>query len=173
MDWLDRIGTLVPALIAIFVAYIAYAQWRLSRANYAEKLFDRRYRIVKLAKELAFNSQLADTDKERLSEQEFFSVLGEAKYLFTEEIEVELLDLVSNVRRLRLRRMIVDKRGNRMTDLEWKSIANEENQLEADIAAAASKIDRLTAPFLFLSDAAGVKRNRSLGHFLGTRPHSK
>ncbi len=41
-EWLKAFG---PALIASFVAFIAYQQWHLSRATLREKLFNRRMEI--------------------------------------------------------------------------------------------------------------------------------
>ncbi|WP_272004090.1 hypothetical protein [Roseovarius sp. ZX-A-9] len=41
----DYIRALVPILIAIFVAYVAYQQWQTNHESLREKLFDRRIEV--------------------------------------------------------------------------------------------------------------------------------
>jgi hypothetical protein len=43
--WLEYIRALGPAIIAIFVAYVAYQQWRTNYDGLREKLFDRRLEV--------------------------------------------------------------------------------------------------------------------------------
>ncbi|MEB8387039.1 hypothetical protein OO012_07360 [Rhodobacteraceae bacterium KMM 6894] len=43
--WLEYIRALGPALIALFVAFVAYQQWRTNYDGLREKLFDRRIEV--------------------------------------------------------------------------------------------------------------------------------
>ena len=43
--WIEYVKAFGPAIIAAFVAYIAYYQWRLAQANLRERLFDRRMNL--------------------------------------------------------------------------------------------------------------------------------
>jgi hypothetical protein len=47
MAWLSYLTALGPLVIGAFVAYVAFSQRQVARATCAEKLFDKRYRIVK------------------------------------------------------------------------------------------------------------------------------
>ncbi len=49
--WLEYIRALGPALIALFVAWVAYQQWQVNKATAKEKLFDRRLEIYRGARE--------------------------------------------------------------------------------------------------------------------------
>ena len=45
--WIEYVRAFGPAIIAVFVAYIAYQQWQVNRAVLREKLFDRRFELFK------------------------------------------------------------------------------------------------------------------------------
>ena len=56
IHWTEYLRALGPMIIAFIVAYIAFERWRMARANFAEKLFDKRFAILDAFRELAIRA---------------------------------------------------------------------------------------------------------------------
>ncbi|MEM8653783.1 MAG: hypothetical protein AAGF36_03490 [Pseudomonadota bacterium] len=90
--WFEYLKALAPALIALFVAYIAYQQWLVNRSNLKEKLFDRRFEIFKGTQRfLSHILRDAKVSDDQLFE--FFDVVQRSRFMFDKEIHLYLVEV--------------------------------------------------------------------------------
>ena len=99
--WIEYVKAFGPAIIAAFVAYIAYQQWQINRANLREKLFDRRFELFKTAHRfLSVVVQDAKVPDESLPE--FFDAIQRSRFLFGTDIQKYLKEVNSRAQQMRL-----------------------------------------------------------------------
>ncbi|MCZ4352104.1 hypothetical protein O4H61_06205 [Roseovarius aestuarii] len=83
--WLEYIRALGPAIIALFVAYVAYQQWRTNHDGLREKLFDRRMDVYNQV-----HSALARVLREGFPAQgvetELLDAWRSSKFLFDDDV---------------------------------------------------------------------------------------
>ena len=95
IHWTQYFSALGPTLIAMFVAYIAYKQWRLSEVNLRERLFDRRIGVFSKSLELLREAtSYSDAQRAYKIVFEFRDLSESAYFLFGPEIR-ELLNEAS------------------------------------------------------------------------------
>ncbi|WP_298919782.1 hypothetical protein [uncultured Roseobacter sp.] len=152
MQWVDVLSALLTPFIAILGSLIAYRQWRLAKLNLKEKLFERRYRIVDAAKEYTIQSRFGPEEDARIAHDGLIRVMGEAKYLFSEEVHITLLELQDAIRKKRLNEIVMNARGARMTEEDWNKVIDQTSILGGSIQKTFERIETITAPFMTLSD---------------------
>ena len=92
--WIEYIKAFGPALIALFVAYVAWEQWRLNRLTLKERLFDRRMEFFRGSQKF-LSEILRDAKFEQFSYHEFTDICQRAYFLF----EKEFYDYLMNIRK--------------------------------------------------------------------------
>jgi hypothetical protein len=87
-DWLDYISAVTPILVAFFVAYIAYRQWRIAQQKLRLDLYNKRFAVfeitLRLFQEILGGTSLAAEQFDSLH-REFITAMIEAKFLFDTE----------------------------------------------------------------------------------------
>ncbi len=90
-----------PLVIGVFVAYIAWQQWRVNRANLREKLFDRRWQVFKESQ--AFLSIiLRDAACTRESLADYTDTCQRSRFLFREDVSTYLFEVRERAIKMRL-----------------------------------------------------------------------
>ncbi|QDL91856.1 hypothetical protein FDP22_08755 [Paroceanicella profunda] len=92
MAFVPIVSALLTPMLAVFLCYIAWQQWRLSRAALRERLFDRRLRILQCVQdaleEFQARSGLSGETARMLSDTE-----RQAGYLFDRTIAQYIHDI--------------------------------------------------------------------------------
>ncbi|MAF04697.1 hypothetical protein [Herbaspirillum sp.] len=108
VHWTTYLTALLTPLTAIFVAYIAWQQWRLSRHKLKLDLFEKRWAIYAAANDLLASLVKGDDAERRLRVAEFNRRRQEAQFLcnevtiaFLDRIDQRRFDLVAAERNLR------------------------------------------------------------------------
>lgn len=87
-DWLDYISAFTPILVALFVAYIAYRQWRIAQQKLRLDLYNKRFAIFEttlhMFQELLGGTSLTVDQFDSLHRQ-YITAMIEAKFLFDAE----------------------------------------------------------------------------------------
>lgn len=82
-DWFDYVSALTPLLVALFVAYIAYRQWRVARQKLRLELYNKRFAIFETT--LRFYQDLlgeSNSSESAALHRQFITAMIEAKFLF-------------------------------------------------------------------------------------------
>ncbi|ATG49534.1 hypothetical protein CEW89_19315 [Celeribacter ethanolicus] len=96
LHWTEYFKAIGPTIIALFVAYIAYQQWRVSKDTFREKMFDRRMTVFEKVSD-AIALVIRDGGASAPDgKQVHFSELGTAwhtsKFLFGKEVSDYIWD---------------------------------------------------------------------------------
>ena len=101
IHWTQFISALGPSIIAVFVAYIAFQQWRTNRATLREKLFDRRFEVFQ-----ATQAFLSEVFREtRYSDDAYWWLVTakqSATFLFDESISEYLEEIRSHATKMQM-----------------------------------------------------------------------
>lgn len=82
-DWFDYASALTPLLVALFVAYIAYRQWRVARQKLRLDLYNKRFAVFETT--LRFYQDLLGESNSAESEplhRQFITAMIESRFLF-------------------------------------------------------------------------------------------
>jgi hypothetical protein len=93
-EWIDYIAALTPIVVALFVAYIAYRQWRIAREKLRLDLYNRRFTIFETT--LRFYHELLDSENLNAPPIEathrlFITAMIESEFLFSEKCKAHSL----------------------------------------------------------------------------------
>ncbi|MEM1274683.1 MAG: hypothetical protein AAGF88_12775 [Pseudomonadota bacterium] len=88
-EWLKAVG---PAVIAAFVAYVAYQQWQTNKATLREKLFDRRLKLFESTQEF-FGEVIAAGRVNDKALSAIWNVPLDARFLFDQKLANHLQDI--------------------------------------------------------------------------------
>jgi len=106
--WTAYLTALLTPCIAIFVAYIGYEQWRLSRHKLKLDLFDRRWAIYAATNDMLASLINGSDDDRRSSAKNFRLRLLDAQFLcssdtvrFLRHVDQRILDVMESERALR------------------------------------------------------------------------
>ncbi len=93
-DWFDYVSALTPALIAVFVAFVAYRQWMVARQKLRLDLYNKRFAIfevaLKLYQESLGGTELTESEYEELH-RKFITAMIEARFLFSPDAGIAKL----------------------------------------------------------------------------------
>ena len=85
-DWFDYVAALTPALIAVFVAFVAYRQWMVARQKLRLDLYDKRFTVFEVALKV-YQESLGETELTEPAYEElhrkFITAMIEARFLFS------------------------------------------------------------------------------------------
>ncbi|WP_395670195.1 hypothetical protein [Rhodoferax sp.] len=90
-DWFDYTSALTPVFIALFVAFIAYRQWRVAREKLRLDLYNKRFTIFEVT--LNFYQQLLDgrnisAEEMQSLHRKYIGAMIESKFLFSPSTNV-------------------------------------------------------------------------------------
>lgn len=92
LHWTEYLQAIGPTLIAIFVAWIAFQQWRVNQANLRERLFERRMKVLEDTRRHV--SALLVTGKVQQEDfDEFTASYRASRFLFGKDIEDYLQEI--------------------------------------------------------------------------------
>ncbi|MEP1200990.1 hypothetical protein [Tateyamaria sp.] len=120
--WLEYVRALGPAIIALFVAYVAYQQWQVNAANLKEKLFDKRFEVFKCT-QLFLSSIMQEAAVRDETLPEFFDAVQRSRFLFGKEIQSYLDEIRKRAIKMRLHKaqlegVPVGSERSKLVDLE-------------------------------------------------------
>ncbi|KQI72041.1 hypothetical protein AN191_07755 [Loktanella sp. 5RATIMAR09] len=94
LHWTEYVKALGPTLIALFVAYVAFQQWKVNQATLRERLFERRMAVFAQTQTLLSSIlRSAKCDDDALAN--FHSAPQVARFLF----EKDLANYLEKIRR--------------------------------------------------------------------------
>jgi len=134
LHWTDYLKAVGPTLIAIFIAYVAFQQWQVNRANLREKLFERRFAIFKQTQTfLSTIFRQAKVNDKALTE--FHEAPQLARFLFGKDIQDYLNELRKSALKIRLysiklKDIPVGEKRNEMVEKEHDELTWLTDQLE-------------------------------------------
>ena len=173
--WFEYLRALGPLLIAVFVAYIAYENWRISRANFREKLFDRRFETMRSLREFkqAYDSETYEKKDDAFWEcqRNFIQQLGLVEYLFSPQAKEKLVEVFFGTSRAIRMRIRNDHRGHRVSDQEWEAMMDALQTQETKAQKAFDEAESILSQYLDLGtfeDSTSMNMRRRLGLILGT-----
>jgi|LGOV01.1.fsa_nt_gb cytochrome oxidase assembly protein ShyY1 len=94
LHWTEYLKAIGPTLIAVFIAYVAYQQWQVNRANLKERLFERRMKIFSETQSY-LSEILRDAKISDKSMWAFNETHQMARFLFGKEIQDYLIEIRS------------------------------------------------------------------------------
>lgn len=90
--WVEILSALLTPLIALLVALIAWLQWKTSKAQVKNELFDKRYAIFEAAKTFIITFlQLGEVREQDF--QQFVSKTKGATFIFSNEISIVIKEI--------------------------------------------------------------------------------
>lgn len=110
LHWTEYLKAIGPTLIAIFIAYVAFQQWQVNRANLREKLFERRFAVFKQT-QVFLSSVMRDAAVSDKALGEFHDGPQIARFLFGRDVQNYLFEI-------RKRAMSVRKFSRKMKTLQ-------------------------------------------------------
>tara|TARA_R110002072_G_scaffold260864_1_gene419469 strand:- start:564 stop:1028 length:465 start_codon:yes stop_codon:yes gene_type:complete len=101
LHWTEYLRALGPLVIALFVAFIAYQQWKVNRAALREKLFDRRWQVFKETQ--SFLSEiLREAKYEDESYWKFTDTCQRARFLFDGKVSDHMMEIGNRSTKMRM-----------------------------------------------------------------------
>ena len=85
-DWFDYASALTPTLIAIFVAFVAYRQWKVARQKLRLDLYNKRFAVFEVTLKLyqeSFGETAPSESKYAELHRQFIKAMIEARFLFS------------------------------------------------------------------------------------------
>ncbi|VAV92024.1 hypothetical protein MNBD_ALPHA07-1968 [hydrothermal vent metagenome] len=141
LHWTEYFKAIGPTIIAVFIAYVAYQQWRINRASLREKLFDKRWQVFKEAQ--AFLSEiLRDTKYSEESYWKFVDSCQRARFLFDKKTYDFLMEIRERAVKMRMYKKKLD--GVPVGDKRNKLVDQEGDELKW----LTDQIDRLFEVFM-------------------------
>jgi hypothetical protein len=135
--WTAYLTAFLTPCIAIFVAYIGFQQWRLSRHRLKLDLFDRRWAIYAATNDMLASLINGSDDDRRACAKDFRRRLLDAKFLcssdtmaFVHRVNQRIFDVVDSERNLRA----IDPGAPERKDAEAR-VANEAKGCKDDCDA--------------------------------------
>ena len=126
LHWTEYLKALGPTIIAVFVAYIAYQQWRVNQASLRERLFERRIAVFKQTQ--TFLSEiLRDAKCSDDNLLNFHDTPQIARFLFDKKMSDYLSEVRKRALKLRfysakLEALPVGDERSKMVDLEGEEL---------------------------------------------------
>jgi len=128
LHWSDYLKAIGPSLIALFVAYIAFQQWQVNRANLRERLFDRRFEVFRETQNF-LSSVLRDAKVSNEALAEFQEAPQIARFLFDEKLAKYLSEIRNHAIDLQMHHEIskeptneekrLDAVGKKHEEIKW------------------------------------------------------
>ena len=98
-DWFDYVVALTPAVIAVFVAFVAYRQWQVARHKLRLDLYNKRFAVLEatltLYQETLSATKLTEDEFEEVHRR-FITAMIESRFLFSEESGISKLMEIFN-----------------------------------------------------------------------------
>lgn len=125
LHWTEYLKAIGPTLIAIFIAYVAFQQWQVNRANLREKLFERRFAVFKQT-QVFLSSVMRDETVSNKTLGEFHDGPQIARFLFGRDVQNYLFEIRKRAVSIRKysRKMKTLPVGDQLTELVNKEDAD-------------------------------------------------
>ncbi|QCO54482.1 hypothetical protein EOK75_00770 [Pseudorhodobacter turbinis] len=101
MQWVEVFSALLTPTLACLGLYIAYQQWSVNRANLREKLFERRFSILRET-EAFFSEFMRDLNVSEDGIRKFSDTCQRSRFLFGKEIQNYLLEVRDHAVKLKM-----------------------------------------------------------------------
>lgn len=101
LHWTEYLKAVGPTLIAVFIAYVAYQQWQVNRANLREKLFDKRFAVFEQT-QMLLTSVVREANASNDAIEKFHSAPKLGRFLFGNDIHEYLVDILRRAHKLQM-----------------------------------------------------------------------
>lgn len=124
--WTEYVSSLGPLLVAVFIAYVAYQQWVVNKANLRERLFEKRFELFKQTQRfLTSIMQSASVEDDQLPD--FFDAVQRSRFLFGKDIqdyldEIRKRALQMRMYKVKLERLEVGPKRSKIVELENREL---------------------------------------------------
>ena len=152
LHWTEYFKAIGPTLIAVFVAYIAYQQWKLRQDDLRQKLFQSRMEIFDFTEKVrktAFNAREPYQDLEAINEIHFVRV--RAQFLFGNDVNSWFTEMYVAVQE---EIMAIDDSKRSSPDIsneQWREITGKKRDAAEKRKEIFSERDRIFSPYLDFS----------------------
>ncbi len=129
-DWIDISTALLTPTIAVFGAFIAYRQWRISQQKFRHDLYDRRFAVYTALLDLC-GALLREGRFDNPSYSEWLKASHQGHFLFDEELNRYFSEVTENVQTYRRIEREMQKQNVKDDNARWEELSNKDIELNS------------------------------------------